>query len=84
MKICKFYDLCQENINQQIHYDFGLRALKNMLSLCQEFLEEKKSECQSVISAVLKSNLSRLLPSDQEIFLNSLKTIFASFSGGKN
>ena len=81
-KIVPLFTLCSEQLSQQSHYDFGLRALKNVLVMAgnlkrdriktddgQQEKDEKEQEI--VIQAIMDSFVPRLV-ADDLVLLNSL------------
>jgi dynein heavy chain 1 len=78
-KIVPLFTLCSEQLSQQSHYDFGLRALKNVLVMAGNLKrdriksEEKSNESEQeiVIEAIMDSFVPRLV-ADDLVLLNSL------------
>jgi dynein heavy chain 1 len=77
-KIVPLFTLCSEQLSQQSHYDFGLRALKNVLVMAGNLKrdriksdEQNESEQEIVIQAIMDSFVPRLV-ADDLVLLNSL------------
>jgi dynein heavy chain 1 len=78
-KIVPLFTLCSEQLSQQSHYDFGLRALKNVLVMAGNLKrdriksdeEKNESEQEIVIQAIMDSFVPRLV-ADDLVLLNSL------------
>src|ERR1700722_1479540 len=75
-KIVPLFTLCSEQLSQQSHYDFGLRALKNVLVMAGNLKRDRiklgqnqdqpKSETEQeiVIQAIMDSFVPRLVADD--------------------
>lgn len=78
-KIVPLFTLCSEQLSQQSHYDFGLRALKNVLVMAGNLKRDRikstetkeESEQEIVIQAIMDSFVPRLV-ADDLVLLNSL------------
>ena len=78
-KIVPLFTLCSEQLSQQSHYDFGLRALKNVLVMAGNLKRDRiksddqqtDSEQEIVIQAIMDSFVPRLV-ADDLVLLNSL------------
>lgn len=78
-KIVPLFTLCSEQLSQQSHYDFGLRALKNVLVMAGNLKRDRikaddqkdDSEQEIVIQAIMDSFVPRLI-ADDLVLLNSL------------
>ena len=78
-KIVPLFTLCSEQLSQQSHYDFGLRALKNVLVMAGNLKRDRiksdeqqnESEQEIVIQAIMDSFVPRLIAEDL-VLLNSL------------
>lgn len=77
-KMVKLYKLASEQLSQQDHYDFGMRALKSVLvmagSLKRSSPEEDEQEV--LIRAMCDSNLPKFLREDAELFNAIVRDLF--------
>jgi dynein heavy chain len=59
-KICKLYQLLNVQFNEQKHYDFGLRGMKNLMFLIEKHRNPKITEEATVRIALFENLKSRL------------------------
>ena len=69
-KMTQMYKLCSEQLSQQDHYDFGMRAVKSVLVMAGSLkrLNPDKSEDVVLIRALRDSNLPKFLKDDVVLF----------------
>ncbi|XP_026818275.1 dynein heavy chain 6, axonemal-like [Rhopalosiphum maidis] len=77
-KIVKMYQLCNEQLSIQKHYDFGMRAIKSVLIMAGLFKRENPivDENLILIRALKNSNLPKFLKDDAELFQDILNDLF--------
>ncbi|XP_034941913.1 dynein heavy chain 6, axonemal [Chelonus insularis] len=78
IKMTLMYTLCSEQLSQQDHYDFGMRAVKSVLMMAGSLKRENpdKSEEVVLIKALRDSNLPKFLADDANLFLAILSDLF--------
>ena len=74
-KMKNLYKLSSEQLSQQKHYDFGMRAVKSVLEMAGKLKREnpKVKEDQLLIKAMRDSNIPKFLDEDLKLF-NALVT----------
>jgi dynein heavy chain len=77
-KLVKMYRLCAEQLSPQVHYDFGLRSIKSVLTLAGNIHREFPyiDEELALIQALQKSNAPKFLPDDIPLFNNIMSDLF--------
>uniref|UniRef100_A0A8D9BAE7 Dynein heavy chain 6, axonemal n=1 Tax=Cacopsylla melanoneura TaxID=428564 RepID=A0A8D9BAE7_9HEMI len=77
-KLVIMYKLCSEQLSQQDHYDFGMRAIKSVLVVAGSLKRANPfmSEDVVLLRALRDSNLPKLLAADAELFLHILNDLF--------
>ncbi|KAF7987651.1 hypothetical protein HCN44_003514 [Aphidius gifuensis] len=78
IKMTLMYTLCSEQLSQQDHYDFGMRAVKSVLVMAGSLKRNNpdKSEDVVLICALRNSNLPKFLADDAELFVGILADLF--------
>ncbi|KAK0176317.1 hypothetical protein PV328_000464 [Microctonus aethiopoides] len=78
IKMTLMYTLCSEQLSQQDHYDFGMRAVKTVLVMAGSLKRENldKNEEIVLIKALRDSNLPKFLSDDADLFLAILADLF--------
>lgn len=69
-KMVQMYKLCSEQLSQQDHYDFGMRAVKSVLVMAGALKRQNpdKNEDVVLIRALRDSNLPKFLKQDASLF----------------
>ena len=77
-KMVQMYKLCSEQLSQQYHYDFGMRAVKSVLVMAGALKRENpdKQEDVVLIRALRDSNLPKFLKQDAVLFKAILQDLF--------
>jgi dynein heavy chain, axonemal len=85
-KMVKLYSLSSEQLSQQDHYDFGMRALKSVLVMAGSVKRAAPdlSEDVVLIRAMRDSNIPKLLTDDAELFENIVMDLFPGVAVVKN
>lgn len=70
LKMTKLYKLASEQLSQQKHYDFGMRAVKSVLVMAGQVKRENPelSEDKILIRAMRDSNIPKFLQDDIPLF----------------
>ena len=77
-KMVKLYKLSSEQLSQQDHYDFGMRALKSVLVMAGSLKRAAPDvdEQVTLIRAMRDSNLPKFLVEDAELFQAIVQDLF--------
>ena len=83
-KLYKLYELAEQQLSQQDHYDFTLRTLGTVLSMAgnlkrktkSEFGKEKHDEDLIVLSALRDANFPKFISEDIKLFRALLSDLF--------
>lgn len=69
-KMTQMYKLCSEQLSQQDHYDFGMRAVKSVLVMAGALKRASPDRNEDVvlICALRDSNLPKFLADDAILF----------------
>lgn len=70
MKMVRLYKLASEQLSQQKHYDFGMRAVKSVLEMAGRLKREMPDapETDLLIKALKDSNIPKFLKADAPLF----------------
>ncbi len=77
-KMVQMYKLCSEQLSQQDHYDFGMRAVKSVLVMAGKLKRENPNinEDLVLIRALRDSNLPKFLRDDAVLFKAIIQDLF--------
>ena len=77
-KMVQMYKLCSEQLSQQDHYDFGMRAVKSVLVMAGVLKRESPNidEDLVLIRALRDSNLPKFLTDDAVLFKAIIQDLF--------
>ena len=77
-KMVQMYKLCSEQLSQQDHYDFGMRAVKSVLVMAGSLKRSRvgQAEASVLLTALRDSNLPKFLAEDCVLFRAILSDLF--------
>jgi dynein heavy chain len=77
-KMTKLYKLASEQLSQQCHYDFGMRAVKSVLVMAGQVKRNnpKMAEDIVLIRAMRDSNIPKFIKEDLPLFNAIIKDLF--------
>lgn len=84
-KVVSLFTLCKQLLSHQQHYDWGLRALKTILTVGGQLIQQEKKtekaldykkEAVLLIKAIRINTMSKLTYADSQKFVNLLNDVF--------
>ncbi|EDW82538.1 uncharacterized protein Dwil_GK25078 [Drosophila willistoni] len=77
-KMVQMYQLCSQQLSQQNHYDFGMRAVKSVLVMAGALKRASPDQREDItlIAALRDSNIPKFLADDAILFRGILSDLF--------
>ncbi|XP_073997627.1 dynein beta chain, ciliary-like isoform X3 [Rhodnius prolixus] len=77
-KFITLYELCKELLSKQDHYDWGLRAIKSVLSVAGSLRrgDKERPENQVLMRALRDFNIPKIVTEDRPIFMGLIGDLF--------
>ncbi|KAH8387117.1 hypothetical protein KR093_004852, partial [Drosophila rubida] len=77
-KMVQMYQLCSQQLSQQNHYDFGMRAVKSVLVMAGALKRASPNQREDItlIAALRDSNIPKFLADDAILFRGILSDLF--------
>jgi dynein heavy chain len=72
------YSRCQQLLSKQLHYDWGLRAVKSVLVVAGPFrsADPKMSEDTVLMRALRDFNVPKIITRDMPVFMGLINDLF--------
>ncbi|CAD7958105.1 unnamed protein product, partial [Amoebophrya sp. A120] len=79
-KFTYLFKLCSEQLSQQDHYDFGMRAVKSVLLMAGNLLKKHMSELEHrlLLAAMRDANVPKFVADDVPLFSDIVQDLFPS------
>jgi len=77
-KLTKLYELCQQQLSKQDHYDFGLRNIKSVLGSAGMLKRNEPDYSEDLIlfRALRDMNITKFIVEDKKLFLALMSDLF--------
>ncbi len=79
-KLVLVFKLCTEQLSQQAHYDFGMRALKPVLTAAEHLRQAHPLQLEEsiLVQAIGQANLPKVVGMDADLLWDLLLDVFPS------